>query len=54
MPPIGVAMGGVDFSNLAYTIQEATADAEAVAISYGAFIQTIVDFLIGHWPYSWL
>ncbi|MFK7954971.1 MAG: large-conductance mechanosensitive channel protein MscL [Lysobacterales bacterium] len=46
MPPIGVAMGGVDFSKLAYTIQEATADVEAVAISYGAFIQTIVDFLI--------
>ncbi len=46
MPPIGVAMGGVDFTNLAYTIKQATADAEAVVIGYGAFIQTIVDFLI--------
>ncbi|MEM7706287.1 MAG: large-conductance mechanosensitive channel protein MscL [Pseudomonadota bacterium] len=46
MPPIGVAMGGVDFSNLAVTIQEATEEAEAVVISYGAFIQTVVDFLI--------
>ncbi|MEM1089331.1 MAG: large-conductance mechanosensitive channel protein MscL [Pseudomonadota bacterium] len=46
MPPIGVAMGGVDFSNLAITIQEATEEAEAVVISYGAFIQTVVDFFI--------
>lgn len=46
MPPVGVAVGGVDFANLAYTIQAATADAEAVVIKYGAFIQTIIDFLI--------
>lgn len=46
MPPIGVAIGGVDFTNLSYTIQEATAEAEAVVISYGQFIQTIIDFLI--------
>lgn len=46
MPPIGVLLGGVDFSDLAFVIQEATADAEAVVIRYGAFIQTIVDFLI--------
>lgn len=46
MPPIGVAMGGVDFSDLAVTIQEAAGDVPAVAIKYGAFIQTIADFLI--------
>ena len=46
MPPIGVLIGGVDFTNLAVTIQEATADAEAVTIKYGAFIQTVFDFLI--------
>ncbi len=46
MPPIGVAMGGVDFSNLAYTIQEASGDLEEVVISYGAFVQTVIDFLI--------
>ena len=46
MPPIGVAIGGVDFSKLSYVIKEATAEAEAVAINYGAFIQTIIDFLI--------
>lgn len=46
MPPIGVLIGGVDFTNLAVTIQDATAEAEAVTIKYGAFIQTVFDFLI--------
>jgi large conductance mechanosensitive channel len=46
MPPIGVLLGGVDFVGLALTLKQATADAEAVVIRYGAFIQTVVDFLI--------
>ncbi len=46
MPPIGVMMGGVDFTDLAVTIQEAAGDVPAVTINYGAFTQTIVDFII--------
>lgn len=46
MPPIGVLLGGVNFSDLSFTIKEASEGAEAVAVKYGAFIQTIVDFLI--------
>ncbi|MBU0729123.1 MAG: large-conductance mechanosensitive channel protein MscL, partial [Proteobacteria bacterium] len=46
MPPIGLIIGGVDFSNLAITLKEATGDAAAVTISYGKFIQTVFDFLI--------
>lgn len=46
MPPIGVLLGGVNFSDLAITIKEATDGAEAVVIKYGAFIQTVIDFLI--------
>jgi large conductance mechanosensitive channel len=46
MPPIGVLIGGVDFSKLAFTLQDATITAPAVVISYGRFIQTIVDFSI--------
>ena len=46
MPPIGVAMGGVDFSELGVTIQEAAGEIPAVVIKYGVFIQTVVDFLI--------
>lgn len=46
MPPIGLALGGVDFTDLALTLREGTAEAEAVMLNYGAFIQTVVDFLI--------
>lgn len=52
MPPLGILLGGVDFSDLALTLQAAELDAagatvkEAVQIRYGAFIQTIVNFLI--------
>ena len=46
MPPIGVLVGGVDFSKLAFTLQEASLTAPAVVISYGKFIQTVVDFTI--------
>ncbi len=46
MPPVGVLLGGVDFSNLAITIKHATNTSPAVVIGYGRFIQTLVDFLI--------
>jgi len=46
MPPIGVLLGGVDFSSLAINIQEATDTAAAVSINYGAFINTVIDFII--------
>jgi large conductance mechanosensitive channel len=46
MPPIGMLLGGVDFSDLAITLQEKTAEAEAVTLNWGAFVQTSIDFLI--------
>jgi large conductance mechanosensitive channel len=46
MPPIGVAMGGVDFSSLAIVVQEAIDKKPAVVISYGKFIQAVIDFVI--------
>ncbi len=46
MPPIGVLMGGVDFSHLAVTLKAAVGDEPAVALKYGAFLSTIIDFLI--------
>lgn len=46
MPPIGVLLGGVDFTNLAFTIKEASGELPAVMISYGKFIQTLIDFTI--------
>ncbi len=46
MPPIGVAIGGVDFTDLAITIQEGATEEDNVVIRYGKFIQTVIDFLI--------
>ncbi len=52
MPPIGLAAGGVNFRELAYILKPALLDATgkivapAVAIQYGAFAQTVIDFLI--------
>lgn len=46
MPPIGLLLGGVDFSNLLITIKEATETAPAVTINYGVFINTIITFII--------
>ncbi|MGE5315110.1 MAG: large-conductance mechanosensitive channel protein MscL [Acidobacteriota bacterium] len=46
MPPIGMALGGVDFSRLLLVLKEAGPDVPGVAIRYGAFINTIIDFLI--------
>jgi large conductance mechanosensitive channel len=46
MPPIGLLIGGIDFSNLAITLKEATGDIPAVVIGYGKFVQTAVDFTI--------
>ena len=51
MPAIGYAIGGVNFKDLAFELSPASVDAAgaevaAVLVRYGAFIQTIVDFLI--------
>lgn len=46
MPPIGMLMGNMDFSELSIVLQEKTADAAAVSINYGAFINTLLDFTI--------
>jgi len=46
MPPIGLALGRVDFKHLAITLQPATEEAAAVTINYGIFIQTLIDFTI--------
>lgn len=45
MPVVGVLTGGVNFSTLAVTIST-TAKGEPVLLKYGAFIQSVVDFLI--------
>jgi len=46
MPPIGWLVGGVDFSDLSLTLKEASENAEAVKIHYGAFLNTLINFTI--------
>lgn len=46
MPPVGVLLGGVNFSDLAYVVKEAAGTEQAVVIAYGKFIQTLIDFTI--------
>jgi large conductance mechanosensitive channel len=46
MPPIGVLIGGVDFTKLAFVLKEAAGNEPAVTLNYGNFIQAMVDFTI--------
>lgn len=46
MPPIGLLLGGVDFSDLAITLKAAGEGQPAVMLKYGMFINTVIDFLI--------
>jgi large conductance mechanosensitive channel len=46
MPPIGILVGGVDFSGLAWTLKDASDGVSAVTLNYGIFINTIIDFVI--------
>ena len=46
MPPIGLLIGQVNFSDLMIVLKEAEGETPAVTINYGMFIQNILDFLI--------
>ena len=51
MPPIGVLIGGIDFSSLAVNIGNPVVDAKGVVtggaiIKYGVFLNTVVQFVI--------
>jgi large conductance mechanosensitive channel len=45
-PPLGLLIGGVDFSDLVLTLRAAAPDQPAVMLAYGKFIQTLFDFTI--------
>ncbi len=49
MPPIGMVIGGIDFSSLVITLREASEGVEAVTINYGTFINNVIAFLIVAW-----
>ncbi len=46
MPPLGLAVGGVDFAKLAVVLQDSTDPAKVVTLRHGLFLQSVFDFLI--------
>jgi large conductance mechanosensitive channel len=46
MPPLGLLIGGVDFSDMVITLKAASEGVAAVTLNYGKFIQTVFDFTI--------
>ena len=46
MPPLGLLMGGVDFTDKALVLKAAEGTAKAVTLNYGAFVTNVVDFVI--------
>lgn len=46
MPPVGLLISGIDFSNLGVTLKKASENTAAVTLNYGKFIQTGIDFVI--------
>ena len=46
MPPIGMVLGKVDFKDLKLVLVEGTETVKEVAIGYGAFINTLIDFAL--------
>jgi large conductance mechanosensitive channel len=54
MPPIGLVVGGVNFTNLAVTLREAAGPTPAVVLKYGQFLQNVFDFLLVALAVFWL
>ena len=46
MPPLGMLMGGVDFTDKAFVLKAADGAAKAVTLNYGAFVTNVIDFVI--------
>ncbi len=46
MPPFGALMGGMDLTKFAWTLREAIGETPAITLNYGAFINTVLDFLV--------
>jgi large conductance mechanosensitive channel len=49
MPPLGLVIGGINFTSLKLVLSEASEGKAAVTWNYGSFIQTVFDFIIIAW-----
>ena len=46
MPPIGVLLGGIDFTGFSIVLKSASVTEPAVTLNYGVFFNNVIDFLI--------
>lgn len=46
MPPLGMLMGGVDFTDKVVVLKAAAGEGKPVTLNYGAFITNVIDFVI--------
>jgi large conductance mechanosensitive channel len=46
MPPLGMVLGGVDFSDKAMVLRAAAGTDPGIAVKYGVFINSVIDFAI--------
>jgi large conductance mechanosensitive channel len=46
MPPLGLLIGGVNFTDLKFVMKAAVGEVPAVTLNYGNFLQVVFDFLI--------
>jgi large conductance mechanosensitive channel len=46
MPPLGLVIGGVNFSQFKLTLRQAVGDKPAVTLNYGLLIQNVIDFVL--------
>ena len=46
MPPLGILIGGINFTDLVITLKDAAGETPAVTLNYGQFIQALIDFII--------
>lgn len=46
MPPLGLLIGGVNFTDLKFVMKSAIGENPAVTLNYGSFLQVVFDFLI--------
>jgi large conductance mechanosensitive channel len=49
MPPLGLIIGGIDFSHMKLVLREAVDKEPAVTLNYGLFFQAVINFLIVAW-----
>ena len=45
-PPLGLILGGIDFSRMSVVLRGATETTQAVTLNYGLFINTLINFIV--------